>query len=143
MHVAEVAPCFEPFGLQTAKWGLSGPNPKSRKFTPQMHLFLMKKQQKNKVNEVSLFMERDFCHCLLAGPGFAQTLVLLVKGEDRRALPSCPPRRRCVSSQCDGRLAQAAPWASAISRIFLALNCCFCEVSSIPPFCPGVDGAFI
>ena len=32
-------------------------------------MFLMKKQQKNKVNEVSLFMERDFCHCLLAGPG--------------------------------------------------------------------------
>lgn len=68
MHVAEVAPCFERFGLQIAEWGLSGPNLKSRKFTPQMHLFLMKKQQKNKVNEVSLFMERDFCHCLLAGP---------------------------------------------------------------------------
>ena len=34
-----------------------------------MHLFLMKKKQKNKMNEVSLFMERGFAIAFGLDPG--------------------------------------------------------------------------
>ena len=76
-------------------------------------------------------MERRICHCLLAGPGFTQTLgtdrVLLCK----RRRPQCAGVPPPVPAPCvllDGKFGQAEPRGSAILRIFLALNLLLCEL---------------
>ena len=84
-------------------------------------------------------MERRICHCLLAGPGFTQTLgtdrVLLCK----RRRPQCAGVPPPVPAPCvllDGKFGQAEPRGSAILRIFLALNLLLCELVLEPSLLP-------